>query len=103
MKIQDIRSTLRGIDTRPEPEPAKTAHHRAPEAPGTSIHGDVIDLSAAAQLAAGAPDVYADNASAATLSPERTAEIRAQIQSGFYSSTSTLAQAAAKLREFYRV
>ena len=101
MRIQDIRSSLPAVDTRPEAEPAKSGLRRPLDAPATSIHGDVIDLSATAQIAAAAPEQISA-ATAEQLSPERLAELRARVQSGYYSAPATVATTAARLQDFYR-
>jgi hypothetical protein len=100
MRIQDIRSTIRGLDGRPQADAPKTGSGAPAESQNSSIHGDLIELSPAAQLAAAAPDQLAASAPEA-MSPERLAEIRNRVQTGFYTSPATLADAAGKLREFY--
>lgn len=101
MKIQDVQYAIKGLDPK-EARRTDLPKNRAAEGQSKSEDGDTLDLSLSARVSAfSAPEIaeLADEPDA--LTPERAAEIRDRIESGYYTQPATTAAVAERLLSFY--
>ena len=101
MKVNDLHGILKGTDPRDSRVPDQAPARRNPD--GTrNAHGDSLDLTLSVSLsdissrvASEAPD------SESHLTPDRLAEIRSRLDTGFYGQTQALQTVADGILDFY--
>jgi hypothetical protein len=100
MKIQSLTQQI-GRTGASDPRTENTAPDRQPRKVLDSVHGDSVELSINQDLAKVVETSTPLQAAVGTLSPERLAEIRSRIQSGFYSTAGGLNSTTDSLLNFH--